>query len=147
MPAFEITITVIIILSAVSFTAGFVDSIAGGGGLLLMPSLLLAGLPPQIALGTNKLAATLGTSVSLRNFIRSKKVIWKVAVWGIAFALFGAFIGTKSILAFDNEFVGKIIVFLLPFAIFITLFPKKNRGLKSGLPPSSIGSWSRKSSS
>ena len=115
-----------IVLCIVSFLAGLIDSISGGGGLLLIPSLLIAGLPPHMVLGTNKFAATIGTSVALFNFIRNKKVIWKIAVHGIVFALAGSFIGTKTILSFDNRIVGKIIVFLLPLAILVTLIPRKN---------------------
>ncbi|MDP2862767.1 MAG: TSUP family transporter, partial [Desulfobacterales bacterium] len=93
-------ITITIILSAVSFLAGFIDSIAGGGGLLLLPSLLLAGLPPPVALGTNKFASSIGTGTALINFILKKKVVWKIAASGIAFSLLGSFIGTKTILLF-----------------------------------------------
>ena len=114
-----------ILLSFVSFVAGLIDSIAGGGGLLLVPSLLLAGLPPQTALGTNKFAATIGTSMALFNFIRNRKVVWKIAVYGIAFALLGGFWGSKAILSFDNKIVGKIIVFLLPLAALAVIYPQK----------------------
>lgn len=114
-------------MSAVSFLAGFIDSIAGGGGLLLLPSLLLAGLPPQVALGTNKFASSIGTGTALINFILKKKVVWKIAASGIAFSLLGSFIGTKTILIFNNEIVGRIIIFLLPFAMLITLIPQKER--------------------
>lgn len=131
MPDVEIGATIIVILSIVSFIAGFVDSVAGGGGLLLVPSLLISGLPPQIALGTNKFAATLGTSTSLANFIRNKKIVWTIAMRGVLFALLGAFLGTKSILLLNNELIGKVIVFLLPIAIFITLLPKKNGSSKT----------------
>lgn len=50
----------LVILVAVAFTAGFIDAIAGGGGLLTIPALLTAGLPPHLVLGTNKLCATFG---------------------------------------------------------------------------------------
>jgi len=120
-------ITITIILSAVSFLAGFVDSIAGGGGLLLLPSLLLAGIPPQVALGTNKFASSIGTGAALINFILKKKVVWKIAASGIAFSLLGSLIGTKTILLFKNETAGRIIIFLLPFAMLITLIPQKER--------------------
>ncbi|MFZ5644807.1 MAG: sulfite exporter TauE/SafE family protein [Bacillota bacterium] len=119
--------TLAVILTAVSFLAGFIDSIAGGGGLLLIPSLLFAGLSPQTALGTNKFAATIGTSFALFNFARSKKVVWRIVAVGIVFSLLGAFIGSKTILYFDNETVGKIIVFLLPLAMLGTLLPRKER--------------------
>jgi uncharacterized protein len=115
-----------VILSLVSFLAGLIDSIAGGGGLLLIPSLLIAGLPPQTALGTNKFAATIGTGTALVNFIRGRKVIWKIAIYGIAFALLGGFAGSKAILSFDNKVVGKVIVFLLPLAAIGALYPKKS---------------------
>ncbi|HEY9042244.1 MAG TPA: TSUP family transporter, partial [Rheinheimera sp.] len=43
-----------LLLCAVAFSAGFIDAIAGGGGLLTVPALLTAGLPPHVVLGTNK---------------------------------------------------------------------------------------------
>jgi hypothetical protein len=115
-----------VILSIVSFFAGLIDSIAGGGGLLLIPALLLAGLPPQTALGTNKFAASCGTGTALFNYARGKKVVWKVAVYGVIFALLGGLTGSKAILALDNRVVAKIIVVLLPLAAIATLFPRKN---------------------
>lgn len=125
MADFDIT-TITIILSGVSFLAGFIDSIAGGG-LLLLPSLLLAGLPPQVALGANKFAASIGTGTALINFILKKKVVWGIAVSGIAFSLLGSFIGSRTILLFNNETTGRIIIFLLPLAMLVTLIPQKER--------------------
>lgn len=63
----------IFLLVAAAFSAGFIDSIAGGGGIIMLPSLLLAGLSGPQALATNKLIATSGTSAALFNFIREKK--------------------------------------------------------------------------
>ncbi len=118
-------IYVVVILILVSFFAGFIDSIAGGGGLLTIPAFMIAGLPPQVALGTNKFQATLGTSISSLNFIHKKKVSLKIVLSGILFALVGAFIGSKVILAIDPDIVGKIIIFLLPLGVFATLCPRK----------------------
>jgi len=115
----------VVILSLVSFLAGLIDSIAGGGGLLLIPSLLLAGLPPQTALGTNKFAATMGTGTALLNFTRGRKVLWKIAAYGVGFALLGGLGGSRTILLFDNRVVAKVIVFLLPLAAAAALYPKK----------------------
>jgi len=125
--------TITLILSGVSFLAGFVDSIAGGGGLIMLPALLLAGIPPQNALGTNKFGSTFGTGAALVNFVRSKKVIWKIATVGVGFTLTGSFLGTKTILLFSNRAIGKIIVFLLPFAILGALAPRKERTLNEDL--------------
>ncbi|WP_371920607.1 TSUP family transporter [Pseudomonas sp. HMWF032] len=60
------------ILALVAFTAGFIDAIAGGGGLLTIPALLTAGLPPHLALGTNKLCATFGSAMASYTFYRRK---------------------------------------------------------------------------
>ena len=115
----------IVLLVCLSFLAGFVDSIAGGGGLILVPSLLLAGLPPQMALGTNKFGSIFGTAIALYNFMRRDKVIWKIAGYGLAFSLFGSFLGTKAILLFDQKTAARIIIMMLPFTALITFMPRK----------------------
>ena len=54
----------LLLLVAAAFIAGFIDAIAGGGGLLTIPALLMAGLPPHLVLGTNKLCATFGSATA-----------------------------------------------------------------------------------
>ncbi|MFH1135851.1 MAG: TSUP family transporter [Pseudomonadota bacterium] len=115
----------IIILSFASFTAGFIDSIAGGGGLILIPSLLLAGLPAQAALGTNKFGAFFGTSTALLNFVKNGKIIWKIVGVGIPFSLLGAVIGAKAVLVLDQQTTARMIILLLPFTAVILFLPKK----------------------
>src|SRR5690606_5878519 len=62
----------LVLLVAVAFLAGFIDAIAGGGGLLTLPALLTAGLPPHLVLGTNKLCATFGSATASFTFYRRK---------------------------------------------------------------------------
>ncbi|MEL7286736.1 MAG: TSUP family transporter, partial [Pseudomonadota bacterium] len=57
--------TMLLVLALVAFVAGFIDAVAGGGGMLTVPALLSLGLPPHIALGTNKLAASFASSPAL----------------------------------------------------------------------------------
>ncbi|MBQ2400029.1 MAG: TSUP family transporter, partial [Muribaculaceae bacterium] len=52
-----------LIVCPLVFLAGFIDAIAGGGGLISLPAYLIAGLPPHSAIGTNKFSACLGTTV------------------------------------------------------------------------------------
>ena len=52
------------------FLASFVDGVAGGGGIISVPTYFLAGLPAHLALGTNKLSSGIGTVVSTLRFIR-----------------------------------------------------------------------------
>ena len=67
------------ILCVVTFMAGLIDSIAGGGGLLRLPALLVAGVPPQQALGTNKFVGAIGTGAAMLNFARKGLILWKPA--------------------------------------------------------------------
>ena len=129
----ELTIITIIFLFITSFAAGLLDSIAGGGGLLMLPSLLIAGLQPQYALGTNKLISSSGTSIAVLNFLRNKKVLLKMAVSGVIFALIGGFFGSRAVLLISQHTLGKIIIFLLPIAALSTLYPKKNIKRKEAL--------------
>lgn len=85
---------ILAILALVAFTAGFIDAIAGGGGLLTIPALLTAGLPPHLVLGTNKLCATFGSATASYTFYRRKLFApgqWRNALLGTAVgALLGA---------------------------------------------------------
>lgn len=58
------------------FLAGFVDSIAGGGGLISLPAYMFAGIPVHAAIATNKLSSSTGTVVSTARLIKNKKVDW-----------------------------------------------------------------------
>ncbi|HBM17123.1 MAG TPA: hypothetical protein DD381_12380 [Lentisphaeria bacterium] len=127
MEAFVPDLYCILFLSVVIFIACFIDSIAGGGGLLTIPAYLFAGLPAQYALGTNKLVMSAGTSVAAFNYIRNKKVIWKVVFSGLFFAVIGSILGTKAILLFDHAAATKIITILLPVGLVAVLIPKKKR--------------------
>ncbi|MGP1782796.1 TSUP family transporter, partial [Shewanella frigidimarina] len=57
----DLTVELITLLFFVAMLAGFIDAIAGGGGLLTIPALMWAGLPPTVALATNKLQACGGS--------------------------------------------------------------------------------------
>lgn len=72
MPELGVEPGILLILTFVAFTAGFIDAIAGGGGLLTIPALLTAGLPPHLVLGTNKLCATFGSATASYTFYRRK---------------------------------------------------------------------------
>ena len=93
---FELTVepTTLLVLAVVAFVAGFIDAIAGGGGLLTTPALLTAGLPPHLVLGTNKLSSTFGSATAGYTFYRRKlfhPAQWKRALVGTAVgALIGA---------------------------------------------------------
>jgi len=119
------TPSVIVGLSAISFIAGFIDAIAGGGGLLTVPSLLLSGLSPHLVLGTNKLASCCGTFASVVNYSRKKMVWWRLIALGIAFTFLGSLLGAKAILAVNDKTAKIIMLGLMPVAIGAMLIKKK----------------------
>lgn len=98
--------------------AGFVDSIAGGGGIITFPVLLASGMPPHIALATNKLQSSFGSFTASFNYIHKGLVKLKDVWQGILFTFIGASLGTTSILFLDAEFLSKIIPLML-IAIFL----------------------------
>ena len=126
--------SLVALMTLAACVAGFVDAIAGGGGLIVLPCLLLAGLPPHYALSANKFSATLGTSIALRTFASQGLVLWRVALLGVPFSLLGAFVGSILTLYIPAEQLSAILVLLLPVALAITLMPKPLRKEPSSTP-------------
>ena len=109
------------------FLAGFVDSIAGGGGVISLPAYLMAGVPVHMAAGTNKVVNGLGTCVAAGKYLRSGKVRLQAAVWAAGGALLGAGLGTRLALLCPEQLLQLVITAALPcVAVFLTV--KKNFG-------------------
>lgn len=117
----EITFTLVAICCIAFFVAGFVDSIAGGGGLITVPSLLLCGVPAHFALGTGKFASCLGTLTAVWTYARSRYLVTRVLPLGFASSFFGAVFGSWVALQIDSALLGKIMVFMLPVGLVISL--------------------------
>ncbi len=137
----EISLGLILVLCVFFFLAGFVDSIAGGGGLISTPAMLVCGLPPHAALGTGKLASTLGTLSSLWTFARNNLVVLKIAPVGFAAAFIGAMAGSGLTLLLDSEMLGRVLVFLLPVGMLASLASGRNYDREGELPER--GLWLR----
>jgi len=121
----ELSILTYFLLFIAGTAAGFIDSIAGGGGLITLPALLLAGLPPQMALGTNKLQSTFGSSTASYYYIKHGKADLKTAKIGIIYTFIGAALGTVAVQVTSNEFLKKLIPFLLMGVLVYLLFSPK----------------------
>ncbi|WP_404340473.1 TSUP family transporter [Pseudoalteromonas mariniglutinosa] len=129
------------LLCAVALAAGFIDAIAGGGGMLTVPALLTAGLPPHLTLGTNKLAASFGSLTASITYFRKKLFnprFWAASI--IATAL-GALIGTMLVdylsIAFLNKLLPVVIIVVACYSLFGQLsnvehnkLPNLNRATK-----------------
>lgn len=120
-----ISYEIVLLLFTIALVAGFIDTIAGGGGLLTIPTLLYVGLSPSSALATNKLQGTIGTLTSSLYFIKNKYIDIKEMKWMIFLSFVGSSIGTLTILQLDSSFLKKVIPFLLiGIGIYFLLSPK-----------------------
>jgi uncharacterized protein len=120
----DLTIQTYVLLFITGLCSGFVDSIAGGGGLIALPILFSVGLPPDIALGTNKLQGSFGTLSASYNYIKKGVVKLDESLTGILFTLFGAILGAVTIQHIEAEFIDGLIPILLFFVFIYTLFSK-----------------------
>ena len=106
----DIGVDTIAALAAISFLAGFVDSIAGGGGLLTVPALLLAGLDPAQAIATNKVQGSVAAASAAYTFARKGLIEWRRA-WGF------------TLVAFASSIAGALCVRFLPRPVLDGLIP------------------------
>ena len=106
------------------FCASFMDAIGGGGGIISLPSYLLAGLPMHTALGTNKLSSCIGTVASTVRYIKNGCVDWLLGIVSIPLALIGAHFGTKLQLTIDEKYLKIVLLLVLP-VIAVILLKKK----------------------
>jgi uncharacterized membrane protein YfcA len=112
-------------LTGVAFLAGAVDSVAGGGGLIVVPALLFAGLPPVQALGTNKLQSVFGTGIALRNYWRSGLVEWRPNRLTVLLCFAGALAGALLVQLIHGRILSFIIpVLLVAAALYVLLSPR-----------------------
>lgn len=121
----------LLVVCPLVFLAGFIDAIAGGGGLLSLPAFLFTGLPVHQCYGTNKFASVLGTSTAAARFYKSKAMDLRAALISAGFALVGGFAGTQVALRLDPKFLKVIFLFVLPvMAVFVLFFSSKSRQRK-----------------
>ena len=118
------TVWTYLIVCALVFLAGFVDSVAGGGGVISLPAYLIAGLPPKLAMGTNKLANGCGTATSVFKYARSGKIAWDCALPAAIGCLLGAAGGSSLAVRLPDNVLQIILLAALPIAALILVFAR-----------------------
>ncbi len=113
-----------LIVCPLLFLAGFVDSIAGGGGLISLPAYMFAGLPIHNAIATNKLSSTCGTSLSLIRFIKNKLINVRIAVPAVIAGMTGSFFGARLSLLISEKYLKGLLLIVLPVSAFLVLNKK-----------------------
>lgn len=124
----------IVLLCIAGFVAAFVDSIAGGGGLISVPAYQLAGLPPLMVLGTNKFSASCASFTSSLKYIRSGKGDKKLLKFAVPFTLLGASMGVLTVKNIDERILSGIIVVMVMIIGVYSLF-SRSIGVKEKLKP------------
>ena len=115
------------LLAGTSLVAGFIDAIAGGGGLLTLPALLSAGLPPHLALGTNKGQSVFGSGTALLYFSRTPLLDRRRARQGAAFALLGAALGVALVSRAPARLLTPVVMALLVAVALLMAWPRAPR--------------------
>jgi uncharacterized protein len=106
------------LLAGAALAAGFVDAISGGGGIITLPALLAAGVPPHVALGTNKLQSSLGTTIATANYARRGLLVRFQLPVGIVFTALGAFAGAAIATRLSSALMARVAPLLL-VAVFV----------------------------
>jgi len=97
--------------------AGFIDSIAGGSGLISVPTYLAMGMPAELILGTNKCVSSTGTTFAVFRYVRSGTILWKIVIYAIVAALAGSAIGASL-----STYLSRSIIFTLLLTVIPILF-------------------------
>ncbi|MBV9576538.1 MAG: TSUP family transporter [Gammaproteobacteria bacterium] len=121
----ELTQPLLLLFFGTGLLAGTVDAIAGGGGLISLPVLLTVGLPPQVALGTNKIQTSVGTFVATYSYYRQGWFSFKTVYKGLIFGFLGAVMGALLSQMINNAILNKIIPLLLFIILIYTLLSPK----------------------
>jgi uncharacterized membrane protein YfcA len=120
----DLAIHAVALLCLAAFVAGFVDSIAGGGGLIALPALLLAGFSPVEALGTNKLQGLFGTASATLHYAAEGHVDLRRQLPSAALACAGGAAGAFLATVIPGEFLRLVLPFVLvAIALYFALKP------------------------
>jgi len=128
----------LVILCPLCFFAGFVDAIGGGGGLISLPAYYLAGLPPKLMAGTNKLSASIGALTATLRYMGGGHILWRLALPAVALALPGSWLGTLLLNALPDQQILRLLVLVLPVAAAAVLLRRGSLKPLIHLPPAAL---------
>ncbi|MCW9049365.1 MAG: TSUP family transporter [Deltaproteobacteria bacterium] len=99
--------------------SGFIDSIAGGGGLISIPTYLALGMPAELILGTNKCVSSSGTTFAVFRYIRNRTIIWKTVIYAIGAALVGSAIGASLAQYLSRSLIFTMLLVVIPILLYL----------------------------
>ena len=124
----ELSYEIIMLFFCLAIVAGWVDTLAGGGGLIVLPAFLIAGMPPDVALATNKLQGSFGTFYASYSFVK-KGVVDLRHMWKIIVTVFvGSMAGSWLVLHLDSQSLTAFMPYILmAVAVYFLLSPNLNK--------------------
>ncbi|AEY01403.1 hypothetical protein GU3_08235 [Oceanimonas sp. GK1] len=135
----ELDLLTLGLLALAALLAGFIDAIAGGGGLITVPALLATGMPPTMALATNKLQSCFGSFSASFYYLRRGLIDWRTMKWAVACTFVGSMLGTLLVQRIDAAVLEKVLPFLLAaFALYFLFSPRvgdEDRNRRLGVIP------------
>ncbi|WP_375055184.1 TSUP family transporter [Zobellella sp. DQSA1] len=135
----ELDLLTLGLLALAALLAGFIDAIAGGGGLITIPALLATGMPPTMALATNKLQSSFGAFSATLYYLRRGLIDWRSMKWAVACTFVGSVLGTLLVQRIDASLLQKVLPFLLAaFALYFLFSPRigdEDRHRRLGMIP------------
>lgn len=122
----QLTATMYLIVLPLVFLASALDAIGGGGGLISLPAYMVAGLPPALASGSNKLSASFGTLIAAIKYLRGGKVMLLPALCAVAGAIPGAFLGAELLARTSEQVMRAVLLGVIPVMAAVLLIKQKS---------------------
>ena len=124
----EISLLQTALLCLLIFFAGFVNAVSGGGGLVSVPAYFALGLPPHLALGTNKFSAFVGTGWATIRYYRAGAIKLRGGLFATAGALLGSMAGAKIVLFVPPSSVNTVVLVVIPLVLALLLLKDRIMG-------------------
>jgi uncharacterized membrane protein YfcA len=138
---FELAPEIMALLFLAAIAAGFIDAIAGGGGLITVPALLAAGVSPVAAIATNKIQGSFGTAAATLTFWRKGRIDFALLKWPLIASVVGAVLGAVTVTFVDTTWLMVLLpVLLVAIAVYFLVGPKaSDEDVHARLTPFAFG--------
>ena len=127
MDTFTLSLPAISVICFFVFLAGFVDAVAGGGGLISLPAYMATGMPTHLAYGCNKFSSACGTTLASVRFFKNKAMDVPIAFLAAAGSFAGSAFAAQIVLMLDDALLKQIVLMFLP-VVAIVSFMNRNYG-------------------
>ena len=132
----ELQLLHFLIVCPLVFLAGFVDAVAGGGGLISLPAYMMCGLPVHMAIATNKMSSAMGTALATWRYAANGFINWKLAPLCIICAFIGSAGGANLALLISENALRAMLLFILPLT---ALYVMRSQSLAGKTPTAAPG--------